>query len=93
MSNPTTLDDWNGIPEEVEKIIASRIVHTRGAAIRGKSAILTDIKRPFRFIEFSKEIGIDNAQAHRYIRQGVVPEGDARGKIIAWCKKNRRRVK
>lgn len=93
MSNPTTLDDWNDIPAEVEKIIASRIVHTRGAAIRGKSAVMTEVTRPFRFIEFSREVGIDNAQAHRYIRQGVIPDGPARKAIIKWCEKNRKHAK
>lgn len=93
MTQTTIPDDWTGIPAAVEEIIKNRIVHTRGAAARGKSVILTDIKRPFRFREFSTEVGIDNGQAWRYIRGGVIPEGAARESIIKWVKKNRKRAK
>lgn len=93
MTTNTIPDDWTGIPAEVETLIAGRTVRTRGAVLRGKSAVVTDITRPMRFIEFSREVGIDNAQAHRYIRQGVVPEGGARALILSWVKKNRKRAK
>lgn len=90
MTNTTIPDDWTGIPEEVEKIIASRTV--KKTSNFGKTAI-REVTRPFRFIEFSREVGLTNSRAHAYVKQGVNPTPAARKAIISWCKKNRRKGK
>lgn len=91
MSNPTIPDDWTGIPEEVEKIITARTIRTR----RVIGDVVTDVTRPFRFIEFAREIGmgITYRRAHSYIRQGIIPDARTRSKITAWCEKNRKHLK
>lgn len=93
MTNTTIPDNWSGIPEEVEAIIASRTVRIRSKILQGKSVVRSTRERPMQFAEFAREVSIDPAQADRYIRRGVVPSGPARAKILAWVKKNRKRVK
>jgi hypothetical protein len=89
MTNTTISDDWTGIPEEVEKIIASRTVKTQHVI----GAVVTDVTRPFKFVDFVRESGITYRRAHSYIRQSIIPSSSAKRAIISWCKKNRRKGK
>lgn len=90
MTNTTIPDDWTGIPEEVEKIIASRRVTKERTSTNGDSVIHTTSTRPMRFIQFAREVDLTLQNAHRYIRQGKIPTEAAKNAIIAWVRIHRK---
>lgn len=82
-------DKWEDIPPLVEAIIGARsVTKEKKVKMRGGSISAWETTRPFRFIEFAAEVGLDNGRAHRYIRGGLVPKEPMRKKIYAWCKKH-----
>lgn len=73
----------------VEAILGARSVSkTTTVIVNGGRAKTINEERPMRFVEFSAEVGLDNARAYRYIRGGIVPETKTHQKIFAWCKKH-----
>ncbi len=85
---------WTKLPPLVESIIKARSIAVESPHyIDGKKVGMVKRERSMRFREFAAEIKMDNAQAWRYVRGGVIPNESAQNKIAAWCKRHAKHLK
>jgi len=81
-------EGWPEVCQLVEEILNKRRLRVDRVFYIGGVRHVAETEIPMKFKDFSREIGVDNASAYRWIRKGTVPDLRNQKIVKAWTKKH-----